>query len=131
MTHLPLGPRCDACGLRMRTRNLCCGLSQPGFETGLAESCVIARKQCSLADFRSRVTRVWISDDFAGIFERGQAPPDEIIQAKLLRPCNFNDAVYRRTYRNPAHSTRDIVGGHRLEEHMRQTYLVAIGGNIG
>ena len=48
------------------------GLRDPG----LAELCVIARKQCFLAEFRSRVTRVWISDDFAGIFERGQAPPD-------------------------------------------------------
>src|SRR6266705_6844924 len=69
-----LGRHCDASGLRLRTRNLCCGLSQPGFETGLAESRVIARKQCFLADFRSIVTGVWISDDFAGIFERGQAP---------------------------------------------------------
>ena len=76
MTLFLLGHHCDACGLRMRTRNLCCGLSQPGFETGLAESCVIARNQCFLAEFRSRVTRVWISDDFAGIFERGQTPPD-------------------------------------------------------
>src|SRR5438128_6925659 len=76
MTLYLLGPHCDACGLRMRTRNLCCGLSQPGFETGLAESCVIARKQCFLADFRSIVTGVWISDDFAGVFQRGQAPPD-------------------------------------------------------
>src|ERR1700674_3336989 len=75
MTLFLPGHHFDACGLR-RTRNLCCGLSQPGFETGLAESCVIARKQCFLADFRSGVTRVWISDDFAGIFERGQAPSD-------------------------------------------------------
>src|SRR5580704_3882384 len=76
------GHHCDACGLRRRTRNLCCGLSQPGFETGLAESCVIAGKQRSLADFRSVVTRVWVSDDFAGIFERGHPPPDEFIHAK-------------------------------------------------
>src|SRR5262245_488288 len=76
MTLFLLGHYCNACGLRMCTRNLCCGLSQPGFEKGLAESCVIARKQCFLGDFRSRVMRAWISDDFAGIFERGQAPPD-------------------------------------------------------
>jgi len=63
----------------------CCGLHEPGFETCLTESCVIARNQCFLADFRSRVTRAWISDDFAGIFERGQAPPHEIIHAKLGR----------------------------------------------
>src|SRR5580704_7191912 len=76
MTLFLLGHHRDACGLRMCIRNLCCGLSEPGFETGLAESCVIARNQCFLANFRSRVTRVWIGDDFAEIFERGQAPPD-------------------------------------------------------
>src|SRR5260370_8303338 len=76
MTLFLLGHHCDACGLRMCTRNLCCGLSQPGFETGLAESCVIAPNQCFLANFASRVTRVWIADDFAGIFHRGQPPPD-------------------------------------------------------
>src|SRR6185437_7350941 len=75
-TLLVLAPHCDACGLRMRTRNLCCGLSQPGFETGLADSCVIARKQRFLAEFRSSVTRVWISDNLAGIVKRCQAPPD-------------------------------------------------------
>ena len=32
-----------------RLRNLCCGLSEPGFETRLAESRVIARNQRSLA----------------------------------------------------------------------------------
>src|SRR5216684_5808893 len=76
MTLFLLGHHCDACGLRMRTRNLCCGLSQPGLETGLAESCVIARNQCSFAEFRSRVKRFWVSDDFAGIFQCGQAPPN-------------------------------------------------------
>ena len=52
------------------------GLNEPGFEGCLAEPCVIAWNQCSLADFRSRVMGVWISDDFAGIFERGEAAPD-------------------------------------------------------
>jgi len=92
----------------MRTRNLCYGLSQPGFETGLAESCIIAWKQCSLADLRSVVKRLWVGDDFAGIFERGQAPPDEFIQAKLFRPSNFDDGVYRRPY---CDRTIDVPGG--------------------
>src|SRR5438477_5984839 len=109
----------------MRTRNLCCGLSQPGFETGLAESSVIARKQCSLAEFRSSVTRVWISDDFAGVFERGQAPPYEFIQAKLFGPPYFDRAIYRLAYSNPSYATRDIVGSHRLEKHSRHMHLVA------
>jgi len=86
----------------MRTRNLCCGLSEPDFESRLAESCVLARNQCSLADFRSRIKSIWISNDFAGIFECGQASPHEFIQAKLFRASNFDDAVYRLTYCNSA-----------------------------
>src|SRR6516164_8114608 len=65
MTLFLLGHRGGACGLSMRTGNLCCGLSQPSFETGLAESRAIVRKQCSLAEFRPRVTGVRVSDDFA------------------------------------------------------------------
>src|SRR6266481_9742763 len=127
---LLLGHHCHACGLRMRTRNLCCGLSQPGFETGLAESCVIARNQCFLTDFRSRVTGVWISDDFAGIFERCQTSPYKFIHAKLFRASNFDNAVYRRAYRDSSHCTRDIVRGHRLEKHMRQMHSPVDHGNV-
>src|SRR5215472_1398888 len=121
----------SCCGLRFRMSDLTGGLIQPSFVASLAESRVIARKQCFLADFRSRVTSIWISDDFAGIFERGQAAPDQFIHAKLFRPCNFDDAVYRLTYCNPAHGGRDIVGGHRLEKHMWQMHLVADHGNVG
>src|SRR5437899_1107629 len=131
MTLFLLGHHCDACGLRVRTRNLCCGLSEPGFETRLTEPCVIARNQCSLADFRSRVTRVWISDDFARIFEQGQAPPYQFIQAKLFRASNFDSAIYRRAYRDPSYGTRDVVGSHRLEKHMWQMHLFAVERNVG
>src|SRR5712671_4695471 len=125
-----LGYYCDAGGLRMRTRNLC-GLSQPGFETGLAEPWVVARKQGFLTDLRSRVTRIWISDDFARIVERGQAPPDQFIQAKLLRASNLDYAVHRLTYRDPGHGSRDIVGGHRLEKRIWQSHLFAVERNVG
>src|SRR5579872_179759 len=114
-----------------RRCNLPGGLTQPGFEAGFAESCVIARNQCSLAEFRSRVTRVGISNDFAEIFERGQAPPDELIQAKLFGASNFDNAVYRRAYRDSGHATGDIVGSHGLKKHMGQMHLVANHGNIG
>ena len=97
-----LGNYRDTCGLRMRTRNLCRGLSEPAFETRLAQPCVVARDQCFFTDFRSRVTGVWISHDFAGIFEWDQAPPDEFIQAKLFRASNFDSAIYRRAHRDPA-----------------------------
>jgi hypothetical protein len=126
-----LGHNCNAGGLSRRTRNLCCGLILPGFETGLAESCVIVRNQCSFAQSRSRVKRVRVSDDFAGIVERGQAPPDQVIDAKLFRAANFDYAVYRLTYGNPAHATRNIVGGHRLEKHMWQMHLIADHRNVG
>jgi hypothetical protein len=76
MTFFLLGHHCDACGLGIRTRNLRRGLSEPGFETGLAEPCVIAR-------------------NFAGIFQRGQPPLDQFIHAELFRASNFDDAVYR------------------------------------
>src|SRR5690242_20584730 len=108
-----------------------CGLIEPGFEMRLADSCVIARKQCSLADFRSTVTGVWISDHFPGIFEGAQASPNEFIHAKLLRPRDFDNAVYWLTYCHSGHATCDIVGGHRLEKHRRQMHLVANHGNIG
>jgi hypothetical protein len=84
-----------------------------------------------LADLRSVVTRVWVSDDFAGIFERGQASPDQLVHAKLFRASNFDHAIYRLTYCNPTHGTRDIVGGHRLEKHWGQMDLVADHGDVG
>src|SRR6266851_199862 len=112
-------------------RRFHCGLSEPGFETRFAESCILVRKQCSLAEFCPSVKRFRISDDFAGIFERGQAPPDKFIDAKLFRASNFDDIVYRRAYCNSSHGARDIVGSHRLEKHMWQTHLVAVRGNVG
>src|SRR5262249_31708757 len=54
------------CSLRtLAARRFCHGLSEPGFETGLPESCVIARNECSLAEFRPGVKRIWVGDDFA------------------------------------------------------------------
>src|SRR6266851_2027894 len=113
-----------------RLRNLCCRLSKPGFEARLPESSVIARNQCFLTEFRPRVTSVWISDDFAGIFERGQPLPDQFIHAKLFRASNFDDAVHRRAYRDSSHGTCDIVGGHRLEEHRWQMHFALDHGNV-
>src|SRR5258708_19642044 len=95
MTLFLLGHHCDACRLRVRTRNLCCGLSEPGFEARLSESCVIARNQCFLADFRPRVTGVWISDDFPGVFDRGQALPDQFTPPKLFPPSSLTTPFSR------------------------------------
>src|SRR3954447_23207613 len=59
-----------------RTPNFCSGLSEPVFEMRVAEPCVIAGEQGPLAESRSRVERFGISNDFAGVFEGGQTPPD-------------------------------------------------------
>ena len=66
---------------------------------------------------------MWIGDDFARIFQRGQVPPDKFIQAKLFRPAYFDDAIQRRADRDLAYGTRDIVGSHRLEKHRWQMHL--------
>ena len=96
----------------------------------LAESRAIARKECSLTDLRSTVTRVWVSDDFAGILQCGQAPPDKFIHAKLFWPRYFNHAVYRLTYCNPGHATCNVIGGHWLKKHMRQMNLPLDNRNV-
>src|SRR6266576_3472519 len=56
--------------LGVRARNLCCGLSEPCFETGLAKSCVLTWHQRLIRDSRPRVKRVRVGDDLAGILER-------------------------------------------------------------
>ena len=105
--------------LRFRTRDLTCGLAEPGFETRFAKSGIFAGDQRALTKFRAGVSGVLVNDDFARIFECGQAPLDEFIHAKLLRPSNFDDAIYWLTYCNPGHTTCNVVSGHRLEKHRR------------
>jgi hypothetical protein len=73
----------------------------------------------------AEVQRVWVSSNFAEIFQYGQAPSYQFIQAKLFGDPNFHDAVYRRTYYNPDQGTRDVVSSDRLVEHWCQTNLVA------
>jgi len=47
------------------------GLSEPGFETRLAELRVIAGKECPLANVHAVVTRVRVSDNLARIIACG------------------------------------------------------------
>src|ERR1700720_556013 len=47
------------------------GLSEPGFETRLAESCVIAGNECPLTQLHAVVTRVRVSDNLARIIACG------------------------------------------------------------
>ena len=76
----------DRCRLRRRTRVLRCRLSQPAFETGLAESCVIVRDERPLAYLDAVVPPVGVGDDLARILVRGEKPPGELIEAKLFWP---------------------------------------------
>jgi len=57
-------------------RRSCCGLSEPTFESRFAKSGVFAGDERSLADLRAGVSRVWVGDNFAGIFEAGHPPAD-------------------------------------------------------
>src|SRR5438067_6995934 len=63
-------------GLRFRVTDLTGGLIHPSFKASLAESRIIARKQCSLADLCPRIKRIRVSDDLAEISEMDQAPLD-------------------------------------------------------
>jgi hypothetical protein len=49
----------------------CRWLSEPGFETRLAESCVIAGNECPLAQLHAVVTRLRVSDNLARIIPCG------------------------------------------------------------
>src|SRR5207247_381014 len=112
-------------------RNFRCGLSEPGFEASVAEPGGIVRHQCSKGHLRTGVTRFRVSDNLARIFQYGQSLPDQFVHAKLFRACDFDNAIYRRTYCDPGYATRDIVGSHRLEKYRWQTHLVAVEGNVG
>src|SRR5262249_38856023 len=80
---------------------------------------------------RPGITRFRVSDDLARIFECGQSLLNQLIQAKLFRASDFDGAVYRRTFCDPANRARDIVGSHRLKKHGWHTHLLAVEGNVG
>jgi hypothetical protein len=62
------------------------GLSELGFETGLAESRAIAGKEGPLANLYAVVTRLRVCDNLARILVCGQVLPGEFIETKLFRP---------------------------------------------
>src|SRR5215831_17367319 len=71
-----------------------CRLSEPVFETRLAESRVIVGNQRPLAHLDAVVPPVWVGDDLAGIVKRRQGPLGEFIQTELFRPPDFNGAIH-------------------------------------
>jgi hypothetical protein len=52
----------------------------------------------------------------------------ELVQAKLLRAGDFDDAVHRRAHRDPADGLGDVVSRHGLDEHRGKSNSVAIRG---
>src|SRR4051794_5153402 len=118
-------------GLRIRTRELACGLTEPGFEARLSEPCAIVGNQCSLADHCPGVKCSRVSDNFTGISECSQSPAHELVDAKLFRPSDFDSAIYRGTYRDLGHSAGNIVGCHRLEKHRWQMHFSFYDRNVG
>src|SRR5215471_4328694 len=81
-------------GLRNRTRDLTCGLAEPGFETRLPELRVVSGNQCPLAHLYSVVARVRVSDNLTRVLACHEISPDQFIETKLFRPPYFNRAVH-------------------------------------
>src|SRR6187551_2701985 len=73
-------------GLQAPIRNLTCRLTEPAFETPLAEPRVIGCNKCSLAQLAAEVARVRVRDNFARIVVRSQLPSNEVVETKPLRP---------------------------------------------
>lgn len=67
-------------------QELACRALEPVFETGLAESCVMARKERVLAQLCAEVARVLVSDNLAPIVACAEPPSDECIETELLGP---------------------------------------------
>lgn len=95
-----IGHQCRACGLRMRSRNLCGRLGKPFCERDLPELRAVFGDERSLLHFDAVVARVRVSDNLAWIFARSEPAPDELIEPKLFRTTDFYDAVCRWTYGN-------------------------------
>src|SRR5216684_1259130 len=79
------------------------GLSEPGFETGLAELRAIAGKECPLANVHAVVARLWVCDNLARILVCGEALPGELIETNLFRPSYFNCVIHCCVYRDADH----------------------------
>jgi hypothetical protein len=64
-------------GLKIPIRDVVCRLTQPAFETHLAESGIIVRNKCSLAQLPSEEARVQVRDSLSRIVECGEVPSNE------------------------------------------------------
>ena len=110
-------------------RDLTCRLTQPAFETRLAESRIIERNTCSLAQPPSEEARVRVRDNLTRIVECGEVPSKEFIETELIRPPYFNRAIQRCAHRDLSGRIGDIVCSHRLDEGRCRTDRVAFGAS--
>jgi len=67
------------------SRRFRCGLSEPGFETRLAEPRAVVGNERLFAHLDTVVVRLRVCDNFAGILACGQGLPGEFIEVKLFR----------------------------------------------
>jgi len=96
------------------------GLSEPLLESDRAESGIARGREGPLAQLGAEVARTGICDDFTRIVPRLEALSNKRVQTELLGSGHFNDSIQRLADRNLRHGTRDIVGGHGLDQHRSQ-----------
>src|SRR5690242_10069939 len=126
-------PAMELFGIRMfRTSGPCgrygwgCGLSHPVFEADLTELGVPLRHQRPLNQLDAEVACVRVADHFTRIVARTEPQSDELVEAKLLRPRYLEDALQRRSHRDPGNRIGDVRGRDRLVQHGRDAHLVSI-----
>ena len=106
-------------------------VSQPVVEPGVADLRVIAGEEGALADRDAVVGRVRVGDHLARIVARGERVADELVEAELLGARDLRNPVQRRGDRDPGDCARDVIGGHRLDQHWREPNRVAVGRLVG
>lgn len=72
-----------------------------------------------------------VGDDLAWVMAGGESGAGELVKAELLGRGDLDGAIQRCTDRDPAVRACGIVGGHRLDEHGRDTPRVAVGASVG
>lgn len=121
-------------GIPLRHPNAQCisqfRLSEPVFEPEFSEDRVIFGKESALLHLDVVVATARISENLAWILAYAQKQPPTFIEGKFFGATSFEGVIHRCIKRSPANSTRDIVGGHGLNEDGRQAYRVAFLGKV-
>ena len=108
-----------------------CVLRQPVLEACRAQLGAVARDEAAFGECRPEVASVGIADHLARVVTSGEALPDEVVEAELLRAGDLDEPVERLALGRPAHRGSDVVGGDGLEQDRRQADDVAVGGLVG